>query len=151
MRCGRARRGCRIRVTGNALRSLPSGAHLPQSAVFWWWGPSECIDGWYQHPIVDGAIQLLHDAIFVEFCGLHLLDSMSIHSAMATVAMAHFFVPMGSASTGAGKGLVTRRTNLYCRVEGKMVQVQQSKTDTMETVADPKYGGEFGIYWYFLQ
>ena len=54
--------------------------------------------------------------------------------------MAHFFCPAEGASRGAGTGLVTRRTNLYSLVEGKMVQVQQSTTDDDD-----------GIYWYFKQ
>ena len=54
--------------------------------------------------------------------------------------MAHFFGPVGSSATGAGRGLVTRTKNLYHREDGKMVQVQHSNTHTMETVADPKYG-----------
>jgi hypothetical protein len=41
--------------------------------------------------------------------------------------MAHFFGPVGSAASGSGKGLVTRKTNLYVHMEGKMVQVIPSK------------------------
>ena len=54
--------------------------------------------------------------------------------------MARFFGPVGSAASGAGKALVTRTTKFMASVEGKMVQVQESKTVDIETVADPKYG-----------
>ena len=59
--------------------------------------------------------------------------------------MAHFFGPVGSAASGAGKGLVTRTTNFLVRHQkGKMVQLQQSKTEEIATVADPKYAGSVG-------
>ena len=58
--------------------------------------------------------------------------------------MAHFFGPVGSSATGAGRGLVTRTRNLYHREDGKMVQVQYSNTRPMETVADPKYAAKYG-------
>ena len=35
--------------------------------------------------------------------------------------MAHFFGPVGSTASGAGKGLVTLKTKLYVRMEGKML------------------------------
>ena len=58
--------------------------------------------------------------------------------------MADFFGPVGSAGSGAGKGLVTCKTNLYACMEEKLVQVQQSKTENIETVADPKYARSVG-------
>jgi hypothetical protein len=36
--------------------------------------------------------------------------------------MARFFGPVGSAASGAGKGLVTSTTHFRASVEGKMVQ-----------------------------
>ena len=58
--------------------------------------------------------------------------------------MTHSFGPVGSVVSGSGKGLVTLKTNLYVYKEGKMVQVKQSKTEDIETVTDPKYGGSVG-------
>jgi len=56
------------------------------------------------------------------------------------VTMAHFFGPVGSTASGAGKGLVTRTKNSYVQMEGKTVQLQHSRTEDIETVAGPKAG-----------
>ena len=67
---------------------------------------------------------------------------------LATIA--RFFGPVGSAVSGAGKDLVTLTTHFRASVEGKMVQVNQSKTTDIETIADPKHTGSLGSLAKFL-
>ena len=58
--------------------------------------------------------------------------------------MTRFFGPVGSAASGAEKGLVTLTTHFRASVEGKLMQLQQSKTAGIETITDPKYAESVG-------
>ena len=61
--------------------------------------------------------------------------------------MAHFFGPVGSTASGAGKGLVTCIKKSYVQMEGKTVQLHHSRTEDIETFAGPKSSGHAAKKW----
>jgi len=61
--------------------------------------------------------------------------------------MPHFFGPVGSTASGAGKGLETCINKSYVQMEGKTVQLQHSRTEDIETVAGPKSSGHATKQW----